>query len=527
MQYDSRLTLDLLLAAMDRMNNGFAVYDMDFGLLYVNPVARSYFPVLFEGLEQGLSRKDATRNQVRSQYPGLAEDKIEKLTTYASQTQESIAEALPLVAADGRTVMSFHDSVGQLGIVGITFDISELKNREHELEKAKESATAAAEAKTRFLANMSHEIRTPLNGVLGMAEVLAGRDLSPEDADCVDTIIDCGKTLTAVVNDILDLSKIEAGKLEIVRRPGDLSHGLERLLKLWRPGAQEKGLDLILTVDEGVPQFLAFDEVRIRQCVSNLVSNAIKFTKAGSVTVSVCKDPAQADLYQINVSDTGIGITEDQIDHLFHAFSQADSSTTRNFGGTGLGLVISRSLAQMMGGDICVESQAGVGSTFCLSFQAETIDVFHQPADKKSVVDSQRIRGRRVLLVDDTQVNREVVKAFLADSGVMITEAENGQQALDALESGVTFDVVLLDIHMPVLDGPHTIKKIRESQAPWADVPVIALSADAMADDRDRFLAMGMDGYVAKPFSAADLFIEYGRVSALREERDRSPAKSA
>ena len=517
-----KLTLDLLLAAMDRMKNGFAVYDTNFGLLYANPVARSYFPVLFEAMEDGLSRHEASRRQVESQFPDLPKDQIDKVTKFATDGQMS-SEPTLLTTSNGRTVLSHHDSVGELGVVGITVDITELKQREKELEVAEEKAKVAAEAKSRFLANMSHEIRTPLNGVLGMAEVLSLRNLNADDAECVNVIIDSGKTLMAVVNDILDLSKIEAGKMELVERVTDIGNSLELLKRLWDAKADEKGLDLSLTIAPNVPKLLLFDEVRVRQCISNLVSNAIKFTDEGGVSINVTADLDDINKISIEVIDTGIGLSEDDQRSLFDAFQQAQSSTNREYEGTGLGLTISKNLAQMMGGDLVVESAPGAGARFTLAFKAMTANAASHLREGHHYTDSDCLKGRRVLLVDDNPVNRAVVRAYLTDFNTIIVEAENGQEALEELSMGTPFDVVLLDMHMPVMDGPQTIERIRSPHCPFRDVPVIALTADSMEGDRERYLSMGMDGYISKPLSLSDLLSECARLLCAPP----SPAETA
>ena len=409
-----------------------------------------------------------------------------------------------------------------------------------ELKIREQDAQAAAQSKAEFLANMSHEIRTPLNGVLGMTQILADQELDATARDCVAVISDSGETLLAVVNDVLDLSKIEAGKMGLAPTPGDLGHALLKLVKLWEPKAQEKGLALTLDVAEGAPSRLAFDPVRVRQCVSNLVSNGIKFTETGSVKVTVTTEPyapssalpdgmnntrepvgqAAPDgctpqiLVRVTVTDTGIGMTKDQQAKLFAAFQQADSSTSRKFGGTGLGLTISRNLAQMMGGDIVAESMPGAGSTFTFTFLADAEEAVVATPEADAATTADSLRGMSVLLVDDNRVNRTVLRAFLDKNDITITEAENGAEALAHLEAGGHVDIVLLDMHMPVMDGPETIKHIRASNQPWRDVQVVALTADAMEGDRERYLSMGMDGYVMKPIVAADLISELAQCRA-------------
>jgi signal transduction histidine kinase/FixJ family two-component response regulator len=400
------------------------------------------------------------------------------------------------------------------------------------LEAARDEAEAATLAKSQFLANMSHEIRTPLNGVLGMAQALEGRELDPEVRDMIATIRDSGNTLMAILNDVLDLSKIEAGKLEVSAIDGHLMHTLSRVYKLFKPKADERGIGLALASNADFPDHLCYDPVRVRQCVSNLVSNAIKFTRHGSVNVRVSSTPAANGrlCVAVKVIDTGVGMDEATRAKLFEEFTQADGSTTRNFGGTGLGLAISRKLARLMGGDIVVESELGVGSTFTLTFLA---DPAKQVSGNSSVAKSAppqpgRLRDARLLLAEDNAVNRQVVRLFLQPQGAIITEAVNGAEALELLAKQ-EFDLVLLDVHMPVMDGIEAIARIRASDAAWGRLPVIALTADAMSGDRERLIAMGMTGYVSKPIDQKELLSEIGRAlgSATRAANDDRDPQAA
>lgn len=398
--------------------------------------------------------------------------------------------------------------------------------RAKQLAVSEEKANAANRSKSEFLASISHEIRTPLNGVLGMAQALAMDDLPRPQQEKVDIILDSGKTLTALLNDVLDLSKIEAGKLEISPIDGDLRDSLSRIHNLWRARADEKGIDLTLTIDDSVSPRLRFDPVRVRQCISNLISNAVKFTQDGAVNVHVEAagvSPGEQ-ILSISVTDTGIGMSKDTIGRLFTPFSQADSSTTRDFGGTGLGLSIARKLARLMDGDLTVTSQTGAGSTFTLRFKAEiseekeaaekAADAAHNSAIPESLT------GLRILVVDDNAVNRQICRLMLGLADPVVTEAENGLKALEALEQDV-FDIVLLDVHMPVMDGLETVRRIRTSEKTWKNIPVIALTADAMSGDRERFLRMGMTGYVSKPVNQRDLTAEI--FSAMNSARTDEP----
>ena len=391
--------------------------------------------------------------------------------------------------------------------------VGRLREAKYELRRSVAAAEAANNAKSSFLANMSHEIRTPLNGVLGMADVLSQDDLLPRQADCVNTIRESGKTLMVILNDVLDLSKIEAGKLEISPADSDLHHVFYSIYKLFLPRTEEKNIALMLEIGESVPRHLRFDTVRVRQCPSNLVSNAVRFTEAGGVTISA-SSVATIDglrLVTVDIADTGIGMSEEVTSRLFSDFVQADASTSRKFGGTGLGLAISRKLARLMDGDVKVKSTAGEGTVFSLSFRAALAQ--SQALSQENPTSSARLGGEpmldglRVLLVDDNDVNRKVARMLLKPVRMQIVDAENGKQALDLLAEQ-PFDLVLLDVHMPVMDGATTIKHIRASAECWNSVPVVALTADAMSGDRERLLALGMTGYATKPVDQRALVTE-------------------
>ena len=321
----------------------------------------------------------------------------------------------------------------------------------------------------------------------------------------------------SIVNDVLDLSKIEAGRLEIAPVDFDLSHLLRRLQKLFGARADEKRIKLIVATDAGLSPRMKLDPVRVRQCIANLISNAIKFTERGIITVlaSVRETDADGMTIEVRVEDTGIGMDEQTLAKLFQPFTQADASTSRRFGGTGLGLSITRKLAKLMGGDVTVESTPHRGSVFTLTFKASPASAVR--AEEGSAEEGDRAgkalnaNGLSVLIVDDQPLNRKVARLFLEPHGMKVVEAENGLRALELL-AAETFDLVLLDVHMPVMDGPETIRRIRESGEDWADVPAIALTADAMTGDKEKLLALGMNGYVSKPIDQRELFSEIARV---------------
>ena len=404
--------------------------------------------------------------------------------------------------------------------VGLMLDIHEQKEQELALVEAELQAEAATLAKSNFLASMSHDIRTPLNGILGMAQVLQEEPLTEAQKGRIGIISKSGQTLMALLDDVLDISKIEAGKMEIAPVDSDIAETMERVRQLFLGRAEERGIALQLSIEENVPSVLRYDPVRVRQCVANLLSNAIRFTETGGVTLRVEAErlPNARWRTHISVSDTGIGMDRETMSRLFGAFTQTHASINQRFGGAGLGLAITRQLAQLMGGDVSVDSAPGEGLIFRLTFIADK-GARPQAVSSKRVEaapDESKARSvlnARVLLVDDNPVNSKVARLLMTQLSPAIVEAANGEEALARLAEQ-PFDIVLLDVHMPVMDGGETIKRIRNSGELWKDIPVIALTADAMRGDKERYLAMGMSDYISKPVDSRELAAKY--VSLLR-----------
>ena len=405
-----------------------------------------------------------------------------------------------------------------VAVEGVAHDVTRRKRAEHQLARAKALAEAATRAKTEFLANMSHEIRTPMTAILGFTDILMGSVTDPGQLDAVTTIKKNGEYLVEIINGILDLSKIEAGKLEVEQVPCSPCQILSDVVSLMRVPASAKNLPLELEYDGPIPQSIRTDPTRMRQILINLISNAIKFTEVGNVRLVarlLDADGHEARM-QFEVADSGIGMTEEQIARLFKPFQQADTSTTRRFGGTGLGLTISKRLAERLGGDITVRSNPGQGSTFTFTMAVGSPDgvpLLEHPTEAQLLSESDEPRASshprldcRVLLAEDGPDNQRLIAFLLEKAGAEVTLARNGQSAHDlalaAHDAGTPFDVILMDMQMPVMDGYEATGRLR---AAGYNHPIIALTAHAISTDRDKCLSAGCDDYMAKPIDREKL----------------------
>ncbi|MCW5978322.1 MAG: response regulator [Bryobacteraceae bacterium] len=392
-----------------------------------------------------------------------------------------------------------------------------IQERTAELEEASRKALLASKAKSEFLANMSHELRTPLTGVLGMIDVVLDSRLDADQAGQLRTARECALALLGLLNDILDLSKIEAGRMELEEIPVDLRAIVRECIEAVKPKAENKGLRMQTTVAPGLPARIAGDPMRLRQILTNLVSNAVKFTNEGFVEVRLRVDRQESGMsLTAEVLDTGTGIPADKLQSIFDEFTQADGSISRRYGGTGLGLAITRRLVKMHGGEISVSSEVGRGSTFRVTMPVKPIA--EPPAPVTTPDAEERADGREtILVVEDNPVNQKVVTAILKKHGYGVVCANHGGEVIDRLEQN-RVGLVLMDIQMPGVDGLEATRLIRAHHR-WKNLPVVAITAHAMNGDRDMFLRNGMDGYLSKPINRPQLMAEVERCLLLSDHR--------
>ena len=379
-------------------------------------------------------------------------------------------------------------------------------------QKARSRAESADKAKSELLAAVSHEVRTPLGAIISMAELLLGTGLNSRQRHYADTLHQSGGALLTVLNEILDFSKLEAGRFEINAAPFDFLELMGGVRSELEARAGEKGLVSSLAITDGFPARLLGDSVRIRQVLNNLIDNALKFTEQGSVRIRAGFGRDGSDvILRFEVQDTGIGLSPNQIAKLFEPYAQADNSVSAGHGGTGLGLSIARQLARLMGGDMGCESNPGAGSMFWFTMRLQEAAENSAPDKPLPASGSLGPLSGHVLIVEDNQVNQMLIAAYLDQFGLTYDMCSNGEEAVTQIQQH-EYDVVLMDIMMPVMDGIEASKKIRALETPAAKIPLIALTANAMKGDREIYLSAGMDGYVSKPLSASSLF------SALAEQ---------
>jgi PAS domain S-box-containing protein len=465
----------------------------------MNRAFEAYFEVRREDL-LGRVAAEVFSSGIAAQHDQIDAQLLSKVSRKSYEVSTEIKSGLRRIGVFEKATLTRPD--GSIsGLVGTISDITARKAWELETLRAKEAAETANRAKSEFLANMSHEIRTPMNGVLGMVELALDTDLNKEQRNYLETVKSSAKSLLFIINDILDFSKIEAGKLHIDNHPFCLSEMVGDALKSLALSAQQKGLELICDIDSSIPAWVVGDSGRVRQVLINLIGNAVKFTERGEIVLRVAllsSDP-QGMLLAFSIHDTGVGIPPEKQKLIFEAFSQQDSSTTRKYGGTGLGLTISSRLVEIMGGSIRVESQVGIGSTFTFTVRAGKTN----QSTGHTALTPVQVHGLKVLVVDDNQVNREILGNWLKRWGMHSQSCQSGSEGLEALRQNV-FDLVLVDCLMPAMDGFETAVRMKR-QAGSECPPIIMLSSSGMMEGLLRRHKESVQAWLDKPVLQEDL----------------------
>lgn len=484
--------------------------------------------------QYGVAAEDVIGKRGGSRLTDAQKDAVEKLDRTVMEQRTTARNTVAIESEQGEirqfyiTKFPVYGAQGEItGIGGINTDVTELHEREEELRDAKaqaEKAAAVADAanrtKSSFLATMSHEIRTPMNGVLGTADLLARTSLTPDQREFVDIMKESGKSLLDLLNDILDLSKIEAGSVQLDEQEFSIIEMLHSTNSLWARIAEDKGLSFSVDHQFEAGAVILSDRNRLRQVINNLVGNAIKFTDTGHIKVSASESvlDEQTTRLRFEVSDTGIGISEEQKARIFEPFTQADSSTTRKFGGTGLGLAICKNLAGLLGGEIGVDSCEGDGTTFWFTItakrgaakQAEGAAI----ADALPSTTNQNDRLLHILIAEDNKLNQQIISWMLGPLNCQFDIVENGREAIAAAIRS-TYDLILMDVQMPEVDGVAAAREIHTIESPNKDIPIIALTANAMQGDRDKYLKEGMTDYVSKPIDQRELLAVISRCAGV------------
>ncbi len=509
---------DIMLLRQNKMElekahkNLAAIFQIIPGQLFVKDKQMRYIEVNDTFLSMlGKSREEIIGKNIEEvfshsprlirQYEQADQDIIrEKQQHYESKLQLANAKRMD-VLVDKRIITDERGNFN--GIVGLVTDITKIKESETRLEKALFKADQANRIKTQFLANMSHEIRTPMNAIIGFSELLQQSGLNAQQHQYVSTIMGSSKTLLTLINDILDLSKIEAGKINLNYNIVDFVAIFEDLVKIFLPEAEEKNIKLELNIQENFPLGIYFDEVRLHQIFLNIIGNAIKFTDEGFVKIDISFSFVRAKTIELEVKviDSGIGIKKIQQSRIFNLFEQQDEQDTRKYGGTGLGLSISQNLAQVMGGDIRVESEEAKGSTFIVSF--ENVGIETDMEDVILEIPHVRFKKALLLVVDDVKTNAELIKSLFIKSSIEVISAKNGQEAYDISKEKHP-DLILMDIRMPIMDGYEStclIKKNPDTKS----IPIIALTASVVFKNQEYYLEKGFDGFLQKPLETKAL----------------------
>ena len=518
--WSRRSALGQVLEAIHALPDGVSVYDAEDRLILWNRRFLEIYPHLEGRLKIGVTFQTLIRETLGE---GIVPDAAGREEAWMKQriaTHRRIAAPRDFQVGDRWVKIQDRPTTGG-GVVTLCSDITEQKRNADALAEARDAADAANRAKSRFLANMSHEIRTPLNGVIGVAQALSRTELSPQQHEMLELIQSSGRALKSLLSDILDLARVESGRMELNEEPFDLVRTVEDAARLYAESAQAKGLQFIVEIAPEARLWAYGDALRLKQVLTNLVSNAVKFTTTGFVSLTVDAVPAAApQTLRFVIQDTGIGFDQTTQERLFNRFEQADGDITRHYGGSGLGLAICRELAVMMGGTLGCESEPGAGAAFILTLPLTAAAPARSDPDPATSAAQETnaeapVRRLRVLAADDHPTNRRVVELILDPARFDLVSVENGAEAVAACRAE-SFDLVLMDMQMPVMDGLTAVQEIRlhEAALGLANVPLVMLTANALPEHLEKALAAGADRHMAKPFSVEALLAMVAELTA-------------
>ena len=524
MGYFSRSSaLNQIREAIDAMPDGLAFFDADDRLVLWNNRYDEVNPELSSNLQAGMTFREIIQIGLNEGLYAEAKGREEEWITERMESRRALSAMMEQRIAGDRWLRVADRRTAAGGIVTVCTDITDLKNDARALAEARDAAQAANAAKSQLVANMSHEIRTPLNGVIGVAQALAATNLSAQQAEMLDLIQSSGRTLQVLLSDILDLARVESGRLELAEEAFDLGRAVREAAQLYEASAREKGLQFFVEIAPEADCWITGDVVRLKQVLTNLVSNAVKFTGEGFVSLTAAAGPDRdgAPTLRFSVEDTGIGFDSGTRERLFSRFDQADGAITRKFGGSGLGLAISRQLAEMMGGDLDCESEPGGGSAFILTVPFRAAESSPMTIGAAAQVETGEAGTIRVLMADDHPVNRRVIEMILMQADVALTSVEDGAQAAAAARDA-DYDLILMDMQMPVMDGLTATRQIRLHEAAMGlgRTPIVMLTANALPEHIAAAEAAGADRHLAKPFDAAELLglvVDLPRAAAARK----------
>lgn len=522
--------LRIVKRAMDHTADPVIIYTPDLKVIYANAAARKLWPVAFERLENGQPFYEAALTQIRAIHPELSEEKYAELAKL-SEAAHRAGNDTETYSAKGRWIRLSHNPISSDFICSIGIDVTEERQLREDIEAARKTAEVAQEASSSFLARMSHEIKTPLNAIVGMSDALLEEDdITQETRETMEFILTAADGLSHLLGQTLDHARIVSGEIKIDYNEDNPAELVRNIAGMWKAQCEKKGIDLRIRVNSNADKPIWFDRYRYQQILNNLLSNAVKFTSEGDITVvlKTVSTPGRPDRLALAVKDSGIGMDKEAASRIFDAYEQASIDTQRKFGGTGLGLNIAQTLSQAMNGTITVKSELGAGATFIVVIPAHS----HHPDEKPDPAPTSApeneekpetpFSGLNVLCVEDNPVNQVVVKKLIGKQVHSISFAEDGKVALEILALQ-KFDVVLMDIHMPNMNGIETTQKIRSSEKPWANVCIIALTADPDFQYAKVCRNIGMNDAIGKPVRRQDILDAIGR--SLDSLKDRHAQK--